>query len=76
MKYPFREFSEMYSRNVKLTWPHEPLDSVMQSSVDEKEFTMNPLFEKHIRKLDSWTVGDPFKKQYAELVAAMLENQN
>jgi hypothetical protein len=66
----------MYSRNVKLTWPHEPLDAVMQIAVDDKEFLMNPLFEKHIRKLENWTVGEPIKKQYPELIPAMLDYQN
>lgn len=43
----------------------------MPKSDDSGEVLMNPLFEKHVRTLGCWSVGEPFKERFPELAVAM-----
>jgi hypothetical protein len=70
-KYPFRDFSELYARCARLNWPFEATDAVMPKGDNNGEILLNPLFEKHVRKLECWSVGEPFKERFPELAAAM-----
>ncbi|KAL2826257.1 hypothetical protein BDW59DRAFT_161094 [Aspergillus cavernicola] len=67
-KYPFAVFSELYSQNVTVNWPYEDMDCI-STVTDTARF--NPIFEKHVRKLDNWTVREPFKDYLPEMIPAI-----
>ncbi|KAL3481313.1 hypothetical protein BJX99DRAFT_163416 [Aspergillus californicus] len=69
-KYPFAVFSEPYSQNVTVNWPYEDMDCV-STTADGAEF--NPIFEKHVRKLDNWTVSPSFNNYFPEVMPAIYE---
>jgi hypothetical protein len=64
-KYPFEVFSSVYSQSVTVNWPYDSSDVV---SHDRDEVTLNPIFEKHVRKLSNWTVAPHFREFYPEMV--------
>lgn len=66
-KYPFPVFSELYSQHVTLNWPYDALDTVSHQG---NNVVLNPIFKKHIRKLDNWTVSGHFKEYLPEMAAA------
>ncbi|KAE8345044.1 hypothetical protein BDV24DRAFT_159878 [Aspergillus arachidicola] len=67
-KYPYSNFSALYSPNVSVNWPYDPMDTVMEV---ENGMILNPIFEKHIRKLENWNVSGPFKEYLPGLAAAI-----
>ncbi|KAL4876846.1 hypothetical protein BJY04DRAFT_222694 [Aspergillus karnatakaensis] len=67
-KYPFPVFSELYSQNVTVNWPYGEPDCIT-THMDRMEF--NPIFEKHVRKLDNWTVRSAFKDYLPEFTSAI-----
>ena len=71
-KYPFVVFSEMYSHHVTINWPYDPLDSVTSAGPDDSKEVLNPIFEKHIRRLSNWTVSREFESYYPEMSAAIF----
>lgn len=75
-KYSFEEFSDVYSSNVTVSWPHDESDiqidlSGMYSPGHVTQAMVNPIFERHIRNLDNWTVGEGFRRFYPEMYAAV-----
>lgn len=75
-KYTFAEFSEVYSSNVTISWPHNELDIIVdlpgtQSHGQAAQAVVNPIFERHIRKLDNWTVEEAFGRIYPEMRTAV-----
>jgi hypothetical protein len=75
-KYPFEEFSQVYSSNVTLSWPYSESDIVInlpttQDCAQSTQAVINPIFERHIRNLDNWTVGEAFGRYYPEMRTAV-----
>ncbi|PYH95283.1 hypothetical protein BO71DRAFT_398192, partial [Aspergillus ellipticus CBS 707.79] len=67
-KYPFPVFSELYSQNVTINWPYDSMDTVSHQG---DSIVFNPIFEKHVRKLDNWTVSGQFRDYLPEMMAAI-----
>lgn len=67
-KYPFPVFSELYSQNVTVSWPYDPMDTI---SYQGDSVVFNPIFEKHARKLENWAVSCHFKDYLPEMTAAV-----
>lgn len=65
-KYPYSTFSTLYSPNVTVNWPYDPMDAVIKMP---HGMSLNPIFEKHIRQLDNWQVYGPFIDILPELAA-------
>lgn len=57
-KYPFPFFSELNSQNVTVNWAYDTMGTVFQQS---NYVIFNPIFERHVRKLDNWTIAGTFK---------------
>lgn len=78
-KYPFEQFSEVYSSNVTISWPYNESDIVVDLSgtqdraqaTQATQAVINPIFERHIRNLDNWTVGEAFGRYYPEMREAV-----
>lgn len=72
-KYPFVIFSEMYSHHVTINWAYDPMDSITSAGALDSGEVLNPIFEKHIRRLRNWTVSNDFKVFYPEMSTAIFE---
>ncbi|KAI4250388.1 MAG: hypothetical protein LQ352_005348 [Teloschistes flavicans] len=73
-----------YTTTLSLNWPYEDRDALLhhgrsgggvvdgnrtKSEGEEEEFTINPVFERHLRDLGNWTLGPAFEKTFPQLVA-------
>lgn len=64
--YLFDNFFVPFTRTLRLSWPYEDTDTLLQSP-DTEELMINPVFERHIRNLDNWTLGEPFAQAFPSL---------
>jgi hypothetical protein len=65
--FPFDDFFIPYTTTLCLNWPYEDIDVLLQSP-DTEELMVNPVFERHLRRLENWTLGDAFAKAFPGLV--------
>lgn len=73
--YPFDNFFIPYTTTLRLNWPYEDTDTLLQSP-DGEELMINPVFERHLRNLDNWTLGEPFAKAFPDLAELCNINRN
>ncbi|KAI1343980.1 hypothetical protein F5Y15DRAFT_368659 [Xylariaceae sp. FL0016] len=59
----FDNFFIPFTTTISVNWPYEDTDTLLQSP-DGSELLINPVFERHLRRLDSWTLGDAFDKSF------------
>ena len=55
----FDNFFIPFTTTLSLNWPYEETDALLQSP-DSDEVLINPVFERHLRRLENWTLGDAF----------------
>lgn len=67
--YPFDNFFIPFTTTLSLSWPYEDTDTLLQSP-DGDELMINPVFERHLRNLDNWKLGDAFAKAFPTLVGS------
>ncbi|KAI0484421.1 hypothetical protein GGR56DRAFT_613756 [Xylariaceae sp. FL0804] len=72
--YLFDNFFIPFTSTVSLNWPYEDTDALLQSPAAENgggqgggELLINPVFERHLRRLENWTLGDAFDKAFPNL---------
>ncbi|KPM35332.1 hypothetical protein AK830_g11241 [Neonectria ditissima] len=65
--YPFDNFFVPFTTTLSLSWPYEDTDTLLQNP-DGDELMINPVFERHLRNLDNWKLGDSFAKAFPTLV--------
>lgn len=65
--YAFDNFFVPFTTTLTLSWPYEDVDTLLQN-VDSNEVMINPVFERHLRNLDNWKLGDAFSKAFPTLV--------
>ena len=68
-QYPFDNFFIPFTTTLSLSWPYEDTDTLLQSP-DSDELMINPVFERHLRNLDNWKLGDAFAKAFPTLVGS------
>jgi hypothetical protein len=64
--FPLDNFFIPYTTTLSLNWAYEDVDVLLQSP-DSDELMINPVFERHLRRLENWTLGDAFAKAFPEL---------
>ncbi|KAI0013304.1 hypothetical protein F4779DRAFT_625432 [Xylariaceae sp. FL0662B] len=64
--YLFDNFFIPYTTTICLNWPYEGTDTLLESP-DGSELLINPVFERHMRRLENWTLGDAFDKVFPSL---------
>jgi hypothetical protein len=64
--YLFDNFFIPFTTTVSVNWPYEPTDTLL-SSPENDELMINPVFEKHLRRLDNWSLGPSFAKAFPGL---------
>lgn len=68
--YPFENWFVPYTRTISCNWPYEPTDCLLHNT-DSDELLINPVFERHIRDLNNWSVGTEFAETFPALVDAV-----
>jgi hypothetical protein len=63
---PFENFFIPFTNTLSLNWPYEQTDTLLESP-DGVELIINPVFERHLRRLDNWTLGDAFHQTFPQL---------
>ncbi|KAH6717888.1 hypothetical protein BKA61DRAFT_670309 [Leptodontidium sp. MPI-SDFR-AT-0119] len=64
--YLFDNFFIPFTTTLSLNWPYEPTDTLL-SSVEGEDLVINPVFERHLRRLDNWSLGPAFAKTFPGL---------
>lgn len=57
--YPFHDFFIPFTTTLSLNWPYEPTDTLLTSPSSD-ELLINPVFERHLRNMENWTLGPSF----------------
>jgi len=65
-EYLFDNFFIPFTTTLSLNWPYEPTDTLL-TSVDNKELMINPVFERHLRRLENWSLGPAFAHAFPGL---------
>ncbi|CAK7206463.1 hypothetical protein SEUCBS139899_009259 [Sporothrix eucalyptigena] len=47
--------SRLCNETISINWPHHPSDMILQTN--GTEYVLNPIFDRHIKNIDNWTVG-------------------
>lgn len=64
--HPFEMFFMPFTSGMSVNWPYDPTDCLISTS-DKEDPIINPVFERHIRRLDNWSVGPVLMEQYPDL---------
>jgi hypothetical protein len=67
--YPFDNWFIPFTSGVSVNWPYDAVDCLLSTS-EHDEPVMNPVFERHIRRLENWSLGPLFAETFPELVEA------
>ncbi|ORY64058.1 uncharacterized protein BCR38DRAFT_324244, partial [Pseudomassariella vexata] len=65
-EYLFENFFIPFTSTICLNWPYEPTDTLLQIP-DGDELIINPVFERHLRRLENWTLGEAFHQMFPQL---------
>ncbi|KAI9680687.1 MAG: hypothetical protein M1817_004127 [Caeruleum heppii] len=64
--YIFDDFFIPFTTTLSLNWPYESTDTLL-SSPNSEEIMINPVFERHLRNLNNWSLGPAFAKAFPDL---------
>lgn len=64
--FPFEHFFIPFTTTVSLNWPYEDTDTLLQSP-ESDELMINPVFERHLRRRENWTLGEAFARAFPAL---------
>ncbi|OAX84419.1 hypothetical protein ACJ72_01225 [Emergomyces africanus] len=65
--YDFQNWFIPYTTTLSINWPYEATDTLLTTS-DSEELIINPVFERHLRNLNNWSLGPAFARAYPGLV--------
>lgn len=64
--YPFENWFLPFTGGLSVNWPYEPVDCLI-STPEQEEPIINPVFQRHISRLDNWSVGPQLIAMYPDL---------
>jgi len=64
--YHFETWFLPYTNGLSVNWPYDPVDCLLSTSESESP-VMNPVFERHIRRLENWSLGPAFVEAFPGL---------
>lgn len=80
--YPFEHWFLPWTSGLSVNWPYEQVDCLICTSEHEDPI-INPVFERHIRRLENWSVGPAFVQAFPHLLDTVtvrepgnIRNQN
>ncbi|KAI5863420.1 hypothetical protein GGS23DRAFT_566844 [Durotheca rogersii] len=62
----FDNFFIPFTLTISLNWPYEATDALLRSP-DGAELIINPVFERHLRRLENWSLGEAFDRTFPRL---------
>ncbi|KAI1388840.1 uncharacterized protein F4822DRAFT_404115 [Hypoxylon trugodes] len=62
----FDNFFIPFTTTISLNWPYEPTDTLLRSP-DGGELLINPVFERHLRRIENWSLGEDFDEAFPRL---------
>ncbi|KAM3078153.1 hypothetical protein ACMFMF_004562 [Clarireedia jacksonii] len=67
--YLFDNFFIPFTSTLSLNWPYEPTDTLLSAGAggDDDELVINPVFERHMRRLENWSLGPAFASAFPGL---------
>ena len=74
-QYPFENWFIPFTSGLSVNWPYEPTDCLLSTS-EHEESTINPVFERHVMRLENWSVGPAFVAAFPELADTVRVKQN
>ncbi|KAK0635073.1 hypothetical protein B0T17DRAFT_483130 [Bombardia bombarda] len=54
-----------FTSTISVNWPYQDTDTLLQSPVGD-ELMINPVFERHIFRIENWTVGDDYVRTFPD----------
>ncbi|KXX76009.1 AP-1-like transcription factor [Madurella mycetomatis] len=66
-EFPFDNFFIPFTSTLCVNWPYEDVDVLLASPAGD-ELMINPVFERHMRRLENWTLGPAFERAFPGLV--------
>ena len=66
-EYQFDNFFIPFTTTLRLCWPYDEADTLLvvrPDAADDDEVVINPVFERHLRNLDNWRLGDRFVRAF------------
>jgi hypothetical protein len=67
-EYLFDNFITALTAELSVNWPYEARDALLLSDPDRDEWVVNPVFERHLRTLENWSLGEGFARRFPGLV--------
>lgn len=64
--YPFETWFRPFTSGLSVNWPYEAHDCLISTS-DSEDPIINPVFERHIYRLENWTLGPMFTAAFPAL---------
>jgi len=64
--YPFDKWFIPFTSGLSINWPYEPFECLI-SPGEGQDPIINPVFIRHIRRLENWTVGPQFIETFPAL---------
>lgn len=65
--YPFENWFIPFTRGLSVNWPYEASDCLLFTA-ESDELMINPVFERHFRNLNNWSLGPEFAQAFPALV--------
>ncbi|EEP79606.1 hypothetical protein UREG_04452 [Uncinocarpus reesii 1704] len=65
--YDFNNWFIPYTTTLSINWPYADSDTLL-AIPNSEEYVINPVFERHLRNLNNWSLGPAFAKHYPGLV--------
>ncbi|KAI1093460.1 hypothetical protein F5B19DRAFT_450483 [Rostrohypoxylon terebratum] len=63
----FDDFFIPFTTTVSLNWPYEDTDALLRAPGGGGELLINPVFERHLRRFENWTLGEAFDAAFPRL---------
>ncbi|KAF4821222.1 hypothetical protein CGCTS75_v011149 [Colletotrichum tropicale] len=65
-EYLFDNFFVPFTTTLSLNWGYEDTDTLLQVP-ESDEVVINPVFERHLRRIENWTLGQAFHQTFPKL---------
>ena len=67
-EYPFENWFIPYTSTLSLNWRYEDQDCLLSTGTGEgEELSINPVFERHLMRLENWSLGPSFAMAHPKL---------
>ena len=65
--YQFENWFVPFTETISINWPYEATDCLLSTTTNSDDLLINPVFERHFRNLNNWSLGPAFAEAYPEM---------